>query len=170
MKKSFKRITNESQLVGGKLYMRPIVNCHGRTWIDTFTVLGKPFTGDRDSERMVNIMPLHKFPKMQSKYVSDLLHVYKHSRKLSNSCGLYPFSNTLYDKISSMLDDRRSLMSFLGGKPVTDDEFDFEISDWEQMIYYDQSSDQSGLPADDKPAYYSDLSVIAAMNKYGKVI
>lgn len=170
MKKSFKRITNESQLVGGKLYMRVVINCHGKTWIETFKVLGKPFTESSESGRKVKKQPLYKFSKTRSMFVSDMLHIYPSKRGLSNTCGLYLFSNALYNKLTNMLNDRRALMTFLGGKPVTDDEFDFEISYWEQMIYYDQSSDQLGLPADDKPAYYSDLSVIAAMNKHEKVM
>ena len=52
MSKKLQHIKSEKQLIGGQIYLRLVVNCHGRHWVDVIKVFGSPF--DPKSERKIS--------------------------------------------------------------------------------------------------------------------
>lgn len=141
MKKAFQRITKESQLVGGQLYIRVLVNCYGETMLFIHSILGKPYSarpkGSSRTYRKIDRKGSYSTCDRISDHVSDLTHVYSHNNCIGNSCGLYRFSNKLHDKLKSMLNNRRQLLSFIGAVEVTDDDFCRALSSWTYEVSRD---------------------------------
>lgn len=52
MSKKLQQVKSEKQLIGGQLYLRLVVNCHGHRWVDIVKVFGSPF--DSKSERKIS--------------------------------------------------------------------------------------------------------------------
>lgn len=169
MKKNFKRITKASQLVGGQMYIRALINCHGRTWLEVFTVYGKPYTqklkGYEKAYHKIDTKGTFKFSKRSYCHISDALLMYNGNKAPSNTGGLYRYSNDIYNKLKGLLNDRRQLMTFLGGKEVTDKVFSDEIHSWGFSLWSDSQGEFANVSPGTPEPFADDPSVIALLNK-----
>lgn len=158
MKAKFKRIRSVKDIVAGQWYIRSVINCHGRTWLEVFKILGRPIAVDKvmkgykiprvDSGRILT-KDTGRFSKPRLRYITDVMSSYRDIEG-----GLYRFSNSVYEHLKGMQSNRRALMDFNKGSPVTDAEVKKSVSHWEHLIYMDGQSDlESGHSLQSEEAY-----------------
>lgn len=159
MGKNFKRITKPSQLVGGQMYIRILINPVGDVMLETLTILGKAFKyrGKYDSK----FEPLKYQVKLRYSgpcnferrvYFSDTAQYYRQDAPATKTGALYRFNNELLTKLKGMLDDRRSILELIKGERLNNPEFVERSLYWQQNAFNNQS-DVLG-----KTSYHQDLN------------
>lgn len=165
-------ITHQSQLVGGQHYIRVVINCHGKTWLEVYRVLGKPYV-QRASEytnknNKVSTIASHRHAKIESSYLSTL--GIENNRQIQN-VACFRFSNKLYNKLSGMLSRRADLLAFINKRKLTDVELVGMVDDWDFQIWQDEgyaeilSEELSIKPIEHTKTYLSDPTLQDAISK-----
>ncbi len=144
--KQAKRITKPSQLVGGQMYIRILINPVGDVMLETLTILGKAFKfrGKYDSK----FEPLKYQVKLRYSgpcdferrlYFSDTAQYYRQDAPATKTGALYRFNNELLTKLKGMLRDRRSILELIKGERLNNAEFVEHSLYWQQNAFNNQS-------------------------------
>ena len=169
MKTKFKRILSPKDIVAGQFYIRAVINCHGRTWLEVFTIHGKPVAEPNEYHHpcygKITTKATDRHSKPRLRYIADLMSSYRDFEG-----GLYRFNNELYRHLQRLLSNRRALMEFFNQGPLSDSQVKSAVENWEQMIYYDSQTcngnDGEAGVTDPYERYMQDLRNDATVSKF----
>lgn len=163
--KKFKTISTPTGLNTGRTYIRAVVNCHGKFWLEIFTVVKKPTLQDiknMGKNWMFDIRPLHETYSKRRTKVDEGRFVFSfvEHRKLNSvnpdtgvktvvlDGALFPFSNKVFSFLKNNMGDVKQFLQAINPDVLVTDEVMKPIQeDFDFMIYMDEESHKQLMAA-----------------------
>lgn len=163
--KKFKTITEPSGLNTGNTYIRAVVNCHGKFWLEIFTVVKKPSLQNikhMGKNQVFDIRPLHEtYSKRRNKvdegrFVSSFVkHGMLHSVNPDTGVrtdvldgALFSFSNKVFNFLKNNMGDVKQFLQAINPAVTVTDEIMKPIQDeFDFMIHMDEESHKQLMAA-----------------------
>lgn len=132
----FKRIKSEKQLIAGA-YIRAVINCYGKFWIEYIALSGRPFTYKSEysttaARQIKSTATSAKNCKSESWYLTDLsdeLNDRLMGKTKPFMTVLIPFSNKAWSHLAA-IKDLQKFAQATTGIIATDHEFDSAQRRW----------------------------------------
>lgn len=120
------RIYTEKNLKAGQ-YIRCVINCHGRHWIEYVDVCGKPYYEKNKKYKYIGKRIKVKGRYQDYSYIGDLGVRGVPSNKFPTV--LVKFSNKAWNYLNS-IKDVREFAQVLSGVSISDKEYFMKLRDW----------------------------------------
>lgn len=144
-----KPVNKLKDLIGGQLYIRACVNCHGKTWLELHRYYGKPFH-EKDTYNLTGVNKVsvksltRRFSARHNFFITDFTGNTGKLNDFSNknlhfvrTIRLFKFSNDTYNRLKAVLNSRAELLAIINERKLSDKELREEINDWDYNCWYD---------------------------------
>lgn len=154
--KKFNTIKDPAGLNTGNTYIRAVVNCHGKFWLEIFTVVKKPTLQDiktMGKNWMFDIKPLHEtYSKRRTKadkgcFVSSFVN-HRKLHSINRETGvktvvfdgaLFPFSNKVFNFLKNNMGDTKQFLQAINPTvTITDEVMKTIQEEFDFMIFMDE--------------------------------